>query len=1105
MRAASRQPAACSRPELDRATWEWSLRSSSGPPSATQAQALGAYAHGSHGEVEPQPKRAYGVLCQRARVHRIMFALTALVYADRQPEFGPGHPPATRTLCVGAHAGQPKKKPRIESKNGQKNKRINERAKRNKMKADAYRAAAFLKTLDDTERLRERLIRKGGCPGNIRPLPEIHEDIEMEFGHGWSQYWNQWIRIDLGAKYFIAPDRVAGKTETTKRDGIGADVDGISAEIDVDFSTQKLPLAAADLIKELAGALIRDKVFPDAISTCGLIFTKGSDDQRPHIDNHLLYHSHFSLIALKGGCSVTKVWDSAGRRFVPVPWQHAAGGYIVWSVPSNKIHKGCGATDAKGWCMCCYGTTGFDTSIAEKTIRVPHTTSTITGDVEAAEQRWSPISNTLHRARKLGGLLRLCATKELEGKQGGRCGLGPGTVNKNMKAKSRQKRRKQKAREQESTLGPQTRQNGAPESTGPTPARVNQITPTLVWLTALHRELGIIHYAGSRSTKNSSGKDTDQLRDAWLALWSTTFDSIRCDALKVTHTNAFKRGLMTDAEAVRGETLGIFFGSTHVKLSASRNKMPSAESGSSIYAVTDGTWAASVTGNQADQLFRMASEDPRYARLCGCLANHASFETKPNCIKGVRRLKGTDVSISVITTTRAIPRGSPIIMDYKHADTPIEGHLDEDIAATEQGIEALIKLHPGVVQVQDTTGTEQGVYAYIKRKGKLQDRPGLSVQPSLIDNSENGLFIDVATLMDRISAEHEMILTSPVGKGCYALHVPSSVEIDKVTDDCERLLPGFRYMANKKLIGGSHLLVLPPSQFQMAGVFAANGASQAQMYNGQLCAKMFVNEHLDVDGHVIAVTTSLSAPLKNMAWALGIALGMNRGRVEVYMQGYGCTGPQRQQAALDETHRVGKNPHVPLALEICKNPHGARPSHAGLIGSCLVLAPLNEALDALHQSVDAHPAKLFPNDSNSAQAMLYKGKPTRLCDLLVFSVDLLTKDITARMGCAGCSLQDVSWRCRDGETKFFCQRGIRGRLLELRKLPTSAAMIVFGRERGGGYVAVAYPPNGAGPTTYTFTPVRLSESDLTLYEKEGGQTDEHLDVWVQHAVRVIKN
>ena len=67
------------------------------------------------------------------------------------------------------------------------------------MKADAYRAAAFLKTLDDTERLRERLIRKGGCPGNIRPLPEIHEDIEMEFGHGWSQYWNQWIRIDLGA------------------------------------------------------------------------------------------------------------------------------------------------------------------------------------------------------------------------------------------------------------------------------------------------------------------------------------------------------------------------------------------------------------------------------------------------------------------------------------------------------------------------------------------------------------------------------------------------------------------------------------------------------------------------------------------------------------------------------------------------------------------------------------------------------------------------------------------------------------------------------------------------------------------------------------------
>ena len=1005
-------------------------------------------------------------------------------------------------------------KPRIES-NDQKGTSYAERTERNMMKADAYRAATFLKTLDDTERLRERLIRKEACPGNIRPLPEIHEDIEMEFGHGWSQYWNQWVRIDLDAKFFVSPDRVDGKTDKANRDGIGADVDGISAGMHVDFSAEKLPQAAADLIIELRCALVRDKVFPDDISKCGLIFTKGSADQRPHIDNHLLYHSHFSLIAHKGGYSAAKVWDSAGRRFVPaVPLQSPLCGNIGWSVPSNKIHKGCGASSGTGWFMCCYGTTGFETSIAEETISVPKCRPTITDDVEAAERRWTPITNALNRATELGKLIRLRATEGLES-EGGQCEEGLGTTCRNREAKARTRARakakarakaeararakaKARAKAEAGKCTGKEPQYGAPASTEVTATRIDRRTATLEWLTALHDELGFIHYAGCRTTKNSGG--TDSLRDERLGLWSTMLDSINCGALKVTETNSFNRGLMTDAAAGKGDILGFFFGSTHVKFCAEPNVMPSKASGSSAYAVTDGTWAVSITDTQADQLFTRAMADSRLARLCGCLANHASFDTKPNRIKKVHRIK-TGLSTTVIVTTKAIPGDSPIVMDYKHADSPIEGHLDQDIALTVQGIEEVSKSHPGVVEVQGHTPKETGVFSYINSKKSLKGNPGLSVAPSLIENGENGLFIDVAALMNRISLEKEEILSCPLGKGLYALHVPNSANLEKVTDDCERLLPGFHCMAHSEREDGSHLLVFPPSQWQMAGTLVANGASEAEMYNGQLCAKMFITEETNERGDIVGVTTALSAPLNTIAWALGMALGMKRGKVEVYMRGYGCTGPRRPHAALNETNRVGINPHVPLALEMGKNPHGRRPSNAGLIGSCLLLAPLNEALDALNHDGDAHPARLLPNGSNIAQAMLYKGKPTRLCDLLVSSVDLLTRDIAARMGFKGYRLQDVSWRNRGGNTKFFSQRGIRNRLLQLRNIKEPDAMIVFGRVRGGGYVAVAYPP-GEAATTYTFTPVSLSASDLTLCG--GGQIDRHLDVWVQHAVRILQ-
>ena len=133
--------------------------------------------------------------------------------------------------------------------------------------------------------------------------------------------------------------------------------------------------------------------------------------------------------------------------------------------------------------------------------------------------------------------------------------------------------------------------------------------------------------------------------------------------------------------------------------------------------MTDGTWAVSITDTQADQLFERAKADSRLARLCGCLANHASFGTKPNCIKKVHRCKKkTGLSIAVIIATKAIPGDSPVVLDYKHADSPMEGRIDQDIALTVQGIQEALKSHPGVVGVQGQTRKDTGVFSYIKTR-----------------------------------------------------------------------------------------------------------------------------------------------------------------------------------------------------------------------------------------------------------------------------------------------------------------------------------------------------------------------------------------------------
>jgi hypothetical protein len=399
----------------------------------------------------------------------------------------------------------------------------------------------------------------------------------------------------------------------------------------------------------------------------------------------------------------------------------------------------------------------------------------------------------------------------------------------------------------------------------------------------------------------------------------------------------------------------------------------------------------------------------------------------------------------------------------------------------------------------------------------------MTVRASIVDHAGLGLFLPVEQLMTHINEGSEDIVSCQAGDGCTCLHI-AAPDIEEVQTMALHRLPAANYVLARLLEDGSMLFAFPPSKLQMAAVFAANGSSAAVRYNMSNKTSAGLSGHLELTPtfsksgtNIVAVTVSIHARAVTQALSAGLALGLGLKRLEVFTQGYGCDGSD-SHSVHTENDRKGSNPMVPLMLSNPKDPH--RQDHVtnrklGHITNSnqttLWAAPLDTAVSNVAIKRYEVPKRV------PMQPMVYAGRPTRMCDVWVWSVCNVRDAICSLHDLPTIGLSDVSWytkrRNRGRGTIgsppivghqgiFFEQSSMRTRLATARA--EGKSMITFGRGTVGGvsgkYLAVLYE-GVAEKYCYTFHPVVEAADDSTFSEDlRRVEIAEDDCVWIQHAV-----
>ena len=902
--------------------------------------------------------------------------------------------------------------------------------------------------------------------------------VQVEFCHPWSRFWLYWHGIFLQSKHFISPSRVDGKTDSSKRESIADD--------GKEVSTKQLPAVARALIHELRTSLIRDGVFPADVSSCGLVLTSDTTDQLPHVDNHYRYDTHFFRAAGNYDLLTTKVWNSVTRKF-----EHAPATDDHWVVASHVIHKGSGAPSPGKWALYMYGTVGFSTLIEETTNKVPASvaptadedavTVPTTEDIVAVEATWARISDVLMHAQGVGrAMARAKATPDMPASESSK------RNSRRVKAKRAKKRQRTASNSDE----------------------VLALTPTQPpladgWLRQLHDDMGFVHVDGARSSERSSG--SGGLRVTLVKGWAEVLATIPLDAVRSGETNAYNRGLFAARPASAGDVLAVYMGGTFVSFQGAHTPTPEAV-GAEMYTMYARAYSVSVTEKQAENMWsRAIGGEPWVARCMGWAANHRSKTQTANATKSIRRIG--EANVAVIEALHGIAEGKPIIMDYQTAATPMEAQIDRDLDATYAAVDAILVKYPLAREVprdDDSVKPRATFKATDLPFGKKIRASGFCVRPSNVPSAGLGLFVSTAQAMWLINLGNDDVLTCKLGSGCGCLHVPAE-DIDGVTDMAKRLMPAFAYAIVRQLDDGSYLFAYPPSQHQMAAIFAANAASDASRFNGGLCGKLELEAQYGDENHegvkeIVGVDVSIHATCETKAWAVGLALGKGSTNIEVYLQSYGSFGSDTHTKITEKHRRDMANPYVPLMLDRGRNPHNEKALDVRRHHS-LWLAPLRDAL--AHAADPGLPWRAV-NGVEQAQFMLIDGRPTPMCDAWVWAVRKVAERIAQKHSLAFSKLSGVSWRDQGGKRTHCTQPEMRSRLAD-RRATHGTTMITFGRGTlegsFGKYAAALYVNTDV--YCYTLPLVTEARDDLTSeveLEPVSVSSDPGGCVWIQHAM-----
>ena len=899
------------------------------------------------------------------------------------------------------------------------------------------------------------------------------------------------------------------------------------------MTTQRLPAVARSIVQEMGRALRAAGLFPKGSSECGLLFTASTEDQLPHIDNHYTYWTNFFHAA--GNCPLrtTMVWNSDAGEFV-----HAEAVDGHWRVKSSLIHKGVGAA---GWLLFVYSTIGFETTLAEITKKVPYSTgiqpkagepAPTSTEVGEAHRKWeqiaSAIDHGISRGQRMLGSRNAAGTSPTSAPSSSVATSHwstPPTTQTGGKSQNRNRRRRNKKQEVAAQSDGLNRASGGglheaeaeAVTAGPPVCPITEASALKAcsWFKRLHDEMGFTHWNGGGTGKDTrptrkGQSDEGNMRNHLLESWEKELAKIPRDMVHVGKTHEYGRGLFATRAAGKKKVLAIYAGNTFSKHPANGASETPESAGSQLYTMYAGGYGVSVTETQATEMFGLAVETPSIARCMGWVANHKGVGQHANARVETVNYAGLQ-NVARVVATENIEKGAPVILDYSTAGSTMSAQIDVDLGLTMAAVKDIREKYPRTREVPRTAGRER-CFSHLKQYGTLKGTHGMTVRSSIVDDAGLGLFLPVEQLMTLINEGLEDIVSCQVGDGCTCLHIAAE-DIENVQTMALARLPAANYVLARILADDSMLFAFPPSKYQMAAVFAANGSSAAVRYNMSNTTSAGLSGHLELTPtfaesgtNIVGCTVSIHAGAVTQALSAGLALGLGLRRLEVFTQGYGCDGSD-SLSEYTENDRKGSNPLVPLMLCNPKDPH--RQDHitnSSYKQTTLWAVPLDTAV--LNMAIKWYEVP----ERVPMQPMMYAGRPTRMCDVWVWSVCNVRDAICSLHDLSTIGLSDVSWytkrknRTRGAEAehraKYYEQSSMRTRLARARA--EGKSMITFGRgavsEVGGKYLAVLYI-GGTEKHCYTFPSDVGVAYDTTFSEKLiSVRVAEDDCVWIQHAV-----